>query len=471
LTALLFIVAAAGIRFYHLGDQSLWNDELFSLQVASLRLSEIQPALAANYHHPPLFFYLLHFVVGFFGATAWSLRVISAIAGCATVGLVCFYGSRMFGFRGGVAAAAICLVAPFHIAYSQEGRPYALAALLALASCCVLFEILKAPGRRLVASYVILTAALLYTHHWGIFVLGAQTLYLLLGKEDVWSRKKPVLIALVIVGGLYLPELPSLFRQSAGGSSSGWFWVEGPSWREWYRLAGAFSGTYFKMASAVFESPPALGWLSSCVLVALAASALVESSRRHASPSLRFLASCSLGTLLIPFTLSFAKPEIFLWYRYTVIAFPLFCLLLGAASATGRWKRWRIPAAAILLAAGLIGDVHYFSWQKANAREVAGCVDSLTSGGVNILIRPASFAPLLNYYYGGNAAQLDETYLDHPLGGIVDTASAFIYVSLDVPNSIRDYMDGHFLRTFERRFPGEAHMGIIVAEYRQRPEN
>ncbi len=66
--------------------------------------------------------------------------------------------------------------------------------------------------------------------------------------------------------------------------------------------------------------------------------------------------------------------------------------------------------------------------------------------------------------------RLDETYLDQPLGEIVDTAAAFVYVSLDVPNPIRDYMDGHFVKVEERRFPGEAHLGMVVGLYRQRPD-
>ncbi len=66
--------------------------------------------------------------------------------------------------------------------------------------------------------------------------------------------------------------------------------------------------------------------------------------------------------------------------------------------------------------------------------------------------------------------QYDEAYLTGELGAIVDTARGFVYVSLDVPNGIRDYMDGHFVKTAEARFPGEAHLGIVVGAYRQPPD-
>lgn len=467
-SALLLTAAAAAIRFYHLDAQSLWNDELFSLQVSKLGFAEIQTALVAHYHHPPLFFYLLHFVLAVSGESAWSLRLISALAGSATVGLVFHYASKMFGLRAGVAAAAVCLVAPFHIAYSQEGRPYALAALLALASCCLLFELLKGSRRRFMVLYVIVSAALLYTHHWGIFVLGAQAAYLLLSNDITRGIKKSILTALAVVAALYLPELPALVRQSGASDSLGWFWVERPGWREWIWITGAYSGTYFEMASALFDSHPAVKILGSAAVVLIAAQAVAHAFGRDRTPALRWVLACCTGTLLVPFAVSFVKPEVFLWYRYTVIVFPLFCVMVGAVMAHTNWSRRTLPAAAILIVVGLVSTVRYFSWSKSNVRDVVNCVDSLSSSGVRTIIRPRSFAPLLNYYTKAPAAQLDEAYLDTPLGQIVDTASAFIYVSLDVPNGIRDYMDGHLLKAFERRYPGEAHMGMIVGVYRQR---
>ena len=123
-----------------------------------------------------------------------------------------------------------------------------------------------------------------------------------------------------------------------------------------------------------------------------------------------------------------------------------------------------------MLALAVSGTLRYFSWSKANAKDVAAYVDTVTREQSQILIRPGAFAPLLNYYYKGNALQYDEAYLNEPLGGIVDTAASFVYISLDVPNEIRDYMDSHFRKVSERLFPGEAHMGVIVGVYAQKPE-
>jgi hypothetical protein len=237
------------------------------------------------------------------------------------------------------------------------------------------------------------------------------------------------------------------------------------------------------MASSLFDSPPAVRLAAASAATALTVAALI-SGVTAGGKTLRLVLFCFGGGMLIPFLLSFFRPEIFLWYRYPVVLFPLWCAAAGGAAvqagplvyggnravrALARW--WGPAACALLVLAGLAGTVRYYSWQKSNVREVAFYADSLSGTGAKILIRPRTFAPLLNYYSRAEGVvQYDETYLDQPLGTLVDTASAFIYVSLDVPNGIREYMDGHFVKAAERHFPGEAHMGMVVTLYRQPPD-
>jgi hypothetical protein len=127
-------------------------------------------------------------------------------------------------------------------------------------------------------------------------------------------------------------------------------------------------------------------------------------------------------------------------------------------------------AVAILLFTGTLGTGKYFTWSKSNVKDVASYVQSVADGDVRFVIRPHNFASLLNYYYKGATAQVDEVYLDQPLGGLVDTAASFVYVSLEAQTDIREYMDHHFAKVAERQFPGDAHLGMIVGVYRQRPE-
>jgi 4-amino-4-deoxy-L-arabinose transferase-like glycosyltransferase len=457
--------AACALRFIGLEHQSLWNDEMFSLDVALSPLGEIQQKLVSFYHHPPLFFYLAHAALKLFGMSAWALRSTSALAGGLTAGLVFLASSTPGRVRGGLVAGLLCALAPFHLAYSQEGRPYALAAFLCLASFYSLYLLVPEKKRLWMSLYVLSAVALLYTHHWGVFALGAQAILFFFWGKTPWQEKKRFGIILGIISLLYLPEFFALRSQMAATHPSDWFWVEGPGLAQLGRLAAAYSGTYFQLASARFSLP--VIWQ---ILSVIAAGVTLVAALFTTGTAARAPLAALAALLAIPFAVSFLKPEVFLWYRYTLIGFPLFCVAVGAATGRGTWRWPATAAAALLLAVAVSGTLRYFSWSKANAKDVAAYVDTVTREQPRILIRPRAFAPLLNYYYKGNALQYDEAYLNEPLGGIVDTAASFVYISLDVPNGIRDYMDSHFHKVSERCFPGEAHMGVIVGVYAQKPE-
>ena len=110
----------------------------------------------------------------------------------------------------------------------------------------------------------------------------------------------------------------------------------------------------------------------------------------------------------------------------------------------------------------------YYSWSKSNIKEVVQYADSAASrDSINILIRPEYEAPLINYYFRGRVQQYDETYLNGPLGPVIDTARAFVLISLDAKDEIRDYFDLHFRKISERTFPAEARMGLVVGAYQR----
>lgn len=480
-TGVVFVAAAALIRFHRLEFQSLWNDEMFSLDVALSPLGSIMPKLAAEYHHPPLFFFLAHFILQAFGVSAAALRSVSAFFGSLTVGLVYLMTERLFGNRAAILASLLLLVAPLHLAYSQEGRPYALAAFLAVASCYTLLRVIRDGETLWMALYLLATVSLLYTHHWGLFVLAAEIGTVVYVSGIPRNEKALFVLLWVIIGLLYIPGALTLQRQVTGTDTSGWFWVQRPSAGDAIHLLTAYSGTDFNLASSVFSVPLAIQLLGSLALAIafLSVIAMLATSRND---SMMAVLTVFSGTLLLPFIVSLFKPEVFLWYRYTIIPFPLLAVMIGgtAFDEMREWQReaaresWRTLArasAVIILLCCVWGTAHYFSWQKSNARDVAAYVSTVTRRGTaNILIRPRSFAPLLNYYYKGDAVQYDEAYLNTPLGEIVDTASSFVYVTLDLPNDIRSYMESHFNKIAERHFPGEAHMGIVVGVYTQKEE-
>jgi hypothetical protein len=139
----LLFVAALALRLFRLANQSLWMDELSSIETARVPTHEIFARSAQN-NALPAYFLLLRPIVG---KTDEHIevrsRLISALAGALSVpvfaGLVfCWYRRWPVAITGGVLLA----FNPLHLWYSQEARGYALMLLLGL--CCLLcFELAR----------------------------------------------------------------------------------------------------------------------------------------------------------------------------------------------------------------------------------------------------------------------------------------------------------------------------------------
>src|SRR5258705_549128 len=80
-------------------------------------------------------------------------------------------GRTLFGPREGLAAGALLALAGFQVYYAQECRPYSLLVLMSLLSCLAFVRLQRAGGWNGRICYVFVTAALLWTHLFSIFVV------------------------------------------------------------------------------------------------------------------------------------------------------------------------------------------------------------------------------------------------------------------------------------------------------------
>ncbi len=467
LFATLFFLVGAVFRFYALDHQSLWNDELFSLNVAKLPLTGIPGELRQSYFHPPLYFALLHFIVKWLGTSEWALRLLSALFGSLTVGAVFLVTRKLFNEQSAMWATLFCLIAPFHIAYSQEARPYALAGFLCVVSTVALYQAWVRKQSRYYILYILVAAAALYTHHWIVFLIAAQMVFVVVdGFLRRESLKLPVLSYLGIVA-LYVPLVGTVLHQTGRVSAAPWFWSEPASLDHVGWTALAFSGGYFKLASGVFDSPLGVKVLLGVVSLGLLSLSVCASRKRDARASHLVLFSI-FGTLAFAFVISIFRPEAYLWYRYPVIIFPLFCIALGVGVNVIPKTYLQFVLAGIFVVLSAIGTYRYYHWEKANAKSVATFVEGVASERTDVIIRPSYFAGLFNYYYRGNAHQVNEGPFERTIAPALQNANRFILITLDIPNEVRDLIDSRFEKVLERDFPGEANMGIFVGVYRKR---
>ena len=205
-----FLIRLVGIT------QSFWLDEAAQM-IESVRPLTQQLDIAGDFQ-PPLFHLLLHFWLQISHTEVWA-RLLPIIFGLLTVYLTYKVSITLYSRSVAVTAVLLMATAPFHYYYSQEVRPYALAALLGLATSYFLLQ----KNRRL---YTITAILFIYTTYLAPFLLLAQGIWLL-----VQNRKQfqPWVKSMVITLLAFLPWLPAFLRQLGIGSS---LTVTLPGWSE-----------------------------------------------------------------------------------------------------------------------------------------------------------------------------------------------------------------------------------------------
>ena len=119
-----------------------WYDELFTAEMAPLRLAELAEAVVRgegtidylrdappSYNAP--YYAVVHLSVALtpFGPDELGLRLLSLVAGVAAVAVFTRAVGRLAGFRTGVIAGLVLAANPFVVAYAGEARGYMLALL------------------------------------------------------------------------------------------------------------------------------------------------------------------------------------------------------------------------------------------------------------------------------------------------------------------------------------------------------
>jgi len=190
----LILLLAFGLRMVHIRARPLWYDEAFAMLYASLdpgrmiygTVTPVGEAGAADVH-PLLYYFMLHGWMRLAGRSPFAARFLSVVLGVVTVALLWRLAAWRFDSRVGLAVGSLAAVNPFHVAYSQEARMYALLGLGALVAAWGLLRALEQGGGRWWALYAVGSALTLYAHNLGAFAVLA--LNLLAVARLRWGRR------------------------------------------------------------------------------------------------------------------------------------------------------------------------------------------------------------------------------------------------------------------------------------------
>ncbi len=205
--ALVLVIAVGlAIRLFRLDFQSLWLDEVLTVQNSAFPLSRIAFDPEVDRNFPPLHTMLVHLCMGALGKSEIAVRLPSVLAGTISIPLIFGVARFWLGPAVGLLSAWLLAISPLHAWYSQEARPYALFIALALASVWFAQRFLRRPADLLPQIGLVLSAsATLYCHLLAIPFLLFLGLYLLLSAQPADRRRS--LLLLGAIGVLTAPQL------------------------------------------------------------------------------------------------------------------------------------------------------------------------------------------------------------------------------------------------------------------------
>ena len=345
------LLFASGLALRVLTASDLWLDESLTVNIAALPLTEIPAALARD-GAPPLYYWLLHLWMSAFGDSDVAVRALSGVSSALTVPVVWLIGRRLGGRWAAWGAALVLAVNPFAIRYATETRMYALVALEVSLGLLAALRALERPSLGRLAWVTVAAAAVLYTHYWGLYLLMAAGLVLLVRgwgrgswRDRLLGREGRLLAALAVGGAAWAPWVPTFLEQAAH-TGTPWATPVGPS--ALITVLGEFGGGSSEGARVLSLL------LATLVLLGLLGRTLgggrVELDLRG-RPAGRPLFAIFLGCPAIAVVLGLVNGSAFVG-RYTSVVLPFFAVLAGLGVAAVADRR---RMALTLGAVGLIG--------------------------------------------------------------------------------------------------------------------
>lgn len=207
----LLLLLGFGLRIVNL-DQSFWLDEAAQV-IESSRSFLSQFDLSSDFH-PPLFHLLLHFWM-YFGKSEIYVRIVPLVLSLMSLLFTYKVAKELTDKHSALLAMFFITIAPYHIWYSQEARPYMLFVLTSIASLYYLI-------RKQWLMYSAVLILMLYSLYFAPFVIIGQMVALLIIDKKSFIRG---LNAFIVAAIAFLPWLPSFIHQLDVGTSGtlmGW---------------------------------------------------------------------------------------------------------------------------------------------------------------------------------------------------------------------------------------------------------
>lgn len=263
---LLILLVGCTLRFTHLGDWSLSNDELSGLnRVSPDSFSEMIDYGVRSEGHPAGYHTFLYTWTRLISDNTETLRIPFAIAGCLSLLLLYLLAERWFNRRAAFVATALWASLQFPLLYSQLARPYALASFAVLLMAYAWTKWIYDQRKGFAYLYLLAAVLCLYLHYFSFMLAG---LFAVAGLFLIPSPKRKFYLLIQILLALsFVPHIGLFFDQLAQGGIGEWLDPPGP-WFFFEHLFYVFNESWFVLIPVcglivygVFkQNQPAVGW-------------------------------------------------------------------------------------------------------------------------------------------------------------------------------------------------------------------
>jgi uncharacterized membrane protein len=368
------LILAAFLRTVFIGNHSFWVDELFTLQYAIANFPDMMQKIVSDGAHPPTYYILLHYWVSLFGDSEASLRTPSAIFSVLSVYFTYKIGELLFDRKVAVIAALLLTLSEYSIYYAQEARMYSLLAFTSVLSVYFLLKLLKQQNLWTVFNYVWSSTLLVYVHVYGLFIIVAQNIYILLSlyifcDKDVGIHLKKWVLTQGCIILLSLPWLGFVIHRALRMAEEG-FWVKTPTLHTVIQSFAALSGTYKGLP--VWVLLMLLGIFSVVIIkLPFGRKLLTDKLALHEGRHVFLLSLLLFTPIIIPYVASqFLSPMY--TTRGTIAGHFAFYLLVAIGILHLRWRSLRFAALGIVLALSLkqISSQNYVHSKTPQFKEI-----------------------------------------------------------------------------------------------------
>lgn len=410
------MIAAALLRLFRLGHQSLWIDEIFTWRSAGVGEAWSAARLLEDVHGP-LYSLGLHLWTAVAGDSEWALRLPSALLGVALVAAVSRLSARWLGEETALPAAWLAAGSPFLVWYGQEARNYTLLMLCACLSSVLLLRLRERVSAAGVAGYLAAAWAGLMSNL-SFALLGPAHLHGWLATSGSRARRvaRAALVgaALVLLASPWVPQIRRIWDWPRLRPSREVAAAETPlrGTTTFHAAALPFAAASFAVGTTLgppvreLRARPGLATLRPHLVPLAAATVVFGALTVLGGRALRRrgrLAEALLWLLVPALIVSYFALQNFKVFhpRYLAVALPAWLALLAAAFADLRPRGRAGFAAAVALLWGLSLRNHYFDprYGKEDMRSAGALLASRAVAGERIVA--ANTEALLFYYYRG----------------------------------------------------------------------